>query len=152
METAFDIISLVLFIVVILLAFFRKVNVGVVAVTFGVIMVRIFGLTDKDLIGGFSTSMFTTLVGITLLFAAITQTGALDLLARKIIALAGNKMWVLPIMVYIAGFVIAGVGACAGDHPRTRGDHRRGGRLQPADARPDRRAGPDGRTYDAHHA
>lgn len=102
METAFDIISLVLFIVVILLAFFRKVNVGVVAVTFGVIMVRIFGLTDKDLIGGFSTSMFTTLVGITLLFAAITQTGALDLLARKIIALAGNKMWVLPIMVYIA--------------------------------------------------
>lgn len=108
METAFDIISLVLFIVVILLAFFRKVNVGVVAVTFGVIMVRIFGLTDKDLIGGFSTSMFTTLVGITLLFAAITQTGALDLLARKIIALAGNKMWVLPIMVYIAGFVIAG--------------------------------------------
>ena len=54
--------------------------------------------------------MFTTLVGITLLFAAITQTGALDLLARKIIALAGNKMWVLPIMVYIAGFVIAGVG------------------------------------------
>ena len=103
METAFDIISLVLFIVVILLAFFRKVNVGVVAVTFGVIMVRIFGLTDKDLIGGFSTSMFTTLVGITLLFAAITQTGALDLLARKIIALAGNKMWVLPIMVYIAG-------------------------------------------------
>ena len=110
METAFDIISLVLFIVVILLAFFRKVNVGVVAVTFGVIMVRIFGLTDKDLIGGFSTSMFTTLVGITLLFAAITQTGALDLLARKIIALAGNKMWVLPIMVYIAGFVIAGVG------------------------------------------
>lgn len=110
METAFDIISLVLFIVVILLAFFRKVNVGVVAVTFGVIMVRIFGLTDKDLIGGFSASMFTTLVGITLLFAAITQTGALDLLARKIIALAGNKMWVLPIMVYIAGFVIAGVG------------------------------------------
>lgn len=103
METAFDIISLVLFIVVILLAFFRKVNVGVVAVTFGVVMVRIFGLTDKDLIGGFSTSMFTTLVGITLLFAAITQTGALDLLARKIIALAGNKMWVLPIMVYIAG-------------------------------------------------
>lgn len=110
MGNAFDIISLVLFIVVILLAFFRKVNVGVVAVTFGVIMVRIFGLTDKDLIGGFSTSMFTTLVGITLLFAAITQTGALDLLARKIIALAGNKMWVLPIMVYIAGFVIAGVG------------------------------------------
>ena len=49
METAFDIISLVLFIVVILLAFFRKVNVGVVAVTFGVIMVRIFGYPGLDI-------------------------------------------------------------------------------------------------------
>lgn len=54
--------------------------------------------------------MFATLVGITLLFAAVTQTGALDLLARKIIALAGNRMWIIPIAVYIAGFIVAGVG------------------------------------------
>ena len=107
---AYDVISLILFIAVILLAFFRKVNVGVVALTAGVIAVRIFGLNDKALIGGISASMFTTLVGITLLFAAVTQTGALDLLARKIIALAGNRMWIIPIAVYIAGFIVAGVG------------------------------------------
>ena len=107
---AHDVISLILFIAVILLAFFRKVNVGVVALTAGVIAVRIFGLNDKALIGGISASMFTTLVGITLLFAAVTQTGALDLLARKIIALAGNRMWIIPIAVYIAGFIVAGVG------------------------------------------
>lgn len=107
---AYDVISLILFIAVILLAFFRKVNVGVVALTAGVIAVRIFGLNDKTLIGGISASMFTTLVGITLLFAAVTQTGALDLLARKIIALAGNRMWIIPIAVYIAGFIVAGVG------------------------------------------
>lgn len=107
---AYDVISLILFIAVILLAFFRKANVGVVALTAGVIAVRIFGLNDKALIGGISASMFTTLVGITLLFAAVTQTGALDLLARKIIALAGNRMWIIPIAVYIAGFIVAGVG------------------------------------------
>lgn len=107
---AYDVISLILFIAVVLLAFFRKVNVGVVALTAGVIAVRIFGLNDKALIGGISASMFTTLVGITLLFAAVTQTGALDLLARKIIALAGNRMWIIPIAVYIAGFIVAGVG------------------------------------------
>lgn len=46
METAileYDIISLVIFIAVILLAFFRKVNVGIVALTAGVIAVRVFG-------------------------------------------------------------------------------------------------------------
>ena len=107
---AHDVISLLLFIGVILLAFFRKVNVGVVALAVGAIAVRIFGLTDKQLIAGISASMFATLVGITLLFAAVTQTGALDLLARKIIALAGNRMWIIPIAVYIAGFIVAGVG------------------------------------------
>ena len=107
---AHDVISLLLFIGVILLAVFRKVNVGVVALAVGAIAVRIFGLTDKQLIAGISASMFATLVGITLLFAAVTQTGALDLLARKIIALAGNRMWIIPIAVYIAGFIVAGVG------------------------------------------
>lgn len=113
METAileYDIISLVIFIAVILLAFFRKVNVGIVALTASVIAVRVFGMNDKALIAGISASMFTTLVGITLLFAAVTQTGALDLLARKIIAMAGNRMWIIPIAVYIAGFIVAGVG------------------------------------------
>lgn len=105
-----DVVSLIVFIAVILLAFFRKVNVGVVALTVGVLAVRIFGMTDKQLYSGISASMFTTLVGITLLFAAVTQTGALDLLARKIIGLAGNRMWVIPILVYIAGFIVAGVG------------------------------------------
>lgn len=107
---SYDVISLIIFIAVILLAFFRKVNVGVVALTVGVVAVRIFGMTDKQLFSGISASMFTTLVGITLLFAAVTQTGALDLLARKIIGLAGNRMWVIPILVYIAGFIVAGVG------------------------------------------
>jgi len=105
-----DAVALLIFVGVILLAFFRKVNVGIVAMTIGVIAVRIFGMTDKALLGGISASMFATLVGITLLFAAVAQTGALDLLARKIVALAGNRMWVIPIAIYIAGFVIAGVG------------------------------------------
>ena len=105
-----DVIALVIFLGVIVLAFVRKINVGILAVAAGVIAVRLFGMTDKDLIGGFSSSMFVTLVGITLLFATINATGALDLLARKIIALAGNKVWVIPIVIYIAGFVIAGVG------------------------------------------
>ena len=107
---AMDVVALVIFLGVIILAFVRKINVGILAVAAGVIAVRLFGMTDKDLIGGFSSSMFVTLVGITLLFATINATGALDLLARKIIALAGNKVWVIPIIIYIAGFVIAGVG------------------------------------------
>lgn len=105
-----DIISLLLFVAIIVLAFFRKNNIGVLALAAGVIAVRIFGLTDNDLIGSVSVSLFTTLVGITLLFSIITNTGALDLLARKIVALAGKRIWMIPILVFLAGFAIVAVG------------------------------------------
>ena len=105
-----DILSLVIFLAVIVLAFVRKCNVGIVALGVGVIAVRVLGLTDKALISGVSASMFVTLVGITLLFALINSTGALDLMARKIISLAGHRLWLLPIAVFIAGFIISAVG------------------------------------------
>ena len=105
-----DILSLIIFIAVIILAFVRKNNVGILALAVGVIAVRLFGMADKNLIGGVSASMFVTLLGITLLFEIINQTGALSLLAKKIISLAGNRLWLIPIALYIAGFVIAGVG------------------------------------------
>ena len=105
-----DLLALVLFIVTIVLAFIRKVNIGVLAIAVGAIAVRIFGLTDKQLISGISSSMFCTLVGITFLFAVVKSTGALDLLAEKIISATGKKVWLLPIAIYIAGFIVAGVG------------------------------------------
>ena len=74
-----------------------RINVGVLALAVGVIAVRVFGLNDKVLIGAISSSMLATLVGITLLFAIINSTGALDLMARKIVALAGNHTYIIPV-------------------------------------------------------
>lgn len=105
-----DLLALAIFIGAIILAFVRKANVGVVALAVGAISVRVFGLSDKNLIAGISSSMFCTLVGITFLFAVIQRTGALDLLAKKIIAATGERIWLIPIAIYVAGFVVAGVG------------------------------------------
>ena len=105
-----DVLSLILFIVVIALAFFRKNNIGVLALAVGVVAVRLFGMNDRALIGAVNVSLFVTLVGITLLFAVITSTGALELLARKIIARAGKRTWMIPIRIYLAGFTIVAVG------------------------------------------
>lgn len=104
------ILSIVFFFAAIILAFVRKNNIGVIAMAIGVIAVRIFGLKDTDLIGGVSVSLFTTLVGITLLFSIVTNTGALDLLARKIVALAGKRIWLLPILISITGFILVAIG------------------------------------------
>ena len=104
------ILSIVFFFAAIILAFVRKNNIGVLAIALGVIAVRVFGLSDNDLIAGVSVSLFTTLVGITLLFSIVTNTGALDLLARKIVALAGKRIWLLPILIPITGFILVAVG------------------------------------------
>lgn len=105
-----DLLALSLFIATIFLAFFRKVNVGIVALAVGTACVRIFGMTDKQLVSAISSSMFCTLAGITFLFAVIKSTGALDLLAKKIITATGKRVWLLPIAIYAAGFIVAGVG------------------------------------------
>lgn len=109
-EDDMDVVALILFLLIILLAFFRRTNAGILAFAIGVIAVRLFGLADKDLLAGVSSSMFCTLVGLTLLFGVINSTGALDLLARKIVAISGKRVWLLPIGIYVAGYIIAGVG------------------------------------------
>lgn len=105
-----DLLALILFIGAILIAFIRHVNIGIIALAVGAICVRIFGMTDKNLISGISSSMFCTLVGITFLFAVIKATGALDLLAKKIVAATGHRVWLLPLAMYAAGWIVAGVG------------------------------------------
>lgn len=105
-----DIVALILFVLTIVLAFVRKINIGIVALAVGAIAVRIFGLKDKDILDGVSVSLFITLAGITLLFSIVTQTGALDLLAKKIVALAGRRIWLLPILLMFTGFMIVAMG------------------------------------------
>ena len=51
------ILSIVFFFAAIVLAFLRKNNIGVLAMAIGVIAVRIFGLSDNDLISGISISL-----------------------------------------------------------------------------------------------
>lgn len=102
--------SLILFVAAIVIAFFRKNNIGVLAMTLGTIGIRFFGISDKQFIAGINIGLFTTLVGITLLFAIVIQTGVLDLIAKKIVGLAGKRIWLLPILIGLTGFILVGIG------------------------------------------
>ena len=105
-----DKVALLIFVAAIVLAFVRKNNIGIIALALGVVAVRLFGLTDKDLYSSISTSLFSALVGITLLFSIIIKTGALQLLAQKIVALAGKRIWLIPALLFCAGSLLTGVG------------------------------------------
>ncbi|WHH61140.1 SLC13 family permease [Petroclostridium sp. X23] len=110
MTNYLSLLSLVFLIAAIAVGFIKKLNVGFIAVGFALVIGRITGMSDKVIISGFNTSLFVMLVGISYLFSIAQINGTLELIAKKFIALAGKKTYLIPIIMYILGAVIAAIG------------------------------------------
>ena len=52
----------------IFLGFFRKMNTGLVCIGFALLLGKLAGIPDKEIIGGFNYSLFLMLLGVTYLF------------------------------------------------------------------------------------
>jgi hypothetical protein len=87
--------SLLALIIAILLSIVTRINVGLVAVGLAwLIGVYVAGLAPDAVIRGFPSSLFLTLVGVTLLFAAANQNGTLERLAERAVRIAhGRTRW-----------------------------------------------------------
>lgn len=104
------VVSLILLLVAIVIGFCRKANVGIICIGFSMILMIAYGLNAKDVIAGFSSSLFIQMVGITYLFSIINGNGTLELLAKKMVALVGKRKHLIPFVMYILGFIICAVG------------------------------------------
>lgn len=102
--------SLVLLIIAIFLGFFRKMNTGLLAIAFSLLLGHMAGMTDKQIIAGFNYNLFLMLLGVTYLFSLIQNNGCLDLLAKKVIALAGRRTYLIPILIYVFSTVLSAIG------------------------------------------
>ena len=105
-----SIISLLFLLGAILLGFRKKMNVGLIAMALSMILGRIGGIPDKTIIAGFSSSIFVAIMGITFWFAVINQTGVVDLICKKGVALAGKQQWLIPFFLMVLGFIVSYVG------------------------------------------
>lgn len=103
-------ISLILLLAAIIIGFVRNCNVGILCMAFSMILGIIYGMDVKEILSGFSSSLFIQMVGITYLFAIISGNGTLELLARKMVGLVGTKHHLIPFVMYILGFAICAVG------------------------------------------
>ncbi|MGL5440211.1 MAG: SLC13 family permease [Filifactoraceae bacterium] len=104
-------IALIVLFIVITIGFFKKMNVGLLAIAAAVLLGYISGeFKAKDIVGGFSSSLMMTLLGVTFLFSVIQTTGALEHLVQKIVRKTGSFTWFVPIVMYIVGFVVSAVG------------------------------------------
>lgn len=103
-------ISLLVLILVIVIGFVRKINVGLVAILAAVILGSVVGDSDSDIIGGFGASLFIMLLGVSFLCAVATTNGSLELAAKKFLRLSGGHAVVAPFLMYIIGYAIAAIG------------------------------------------
>lgn len=104
------IISLIALLAAIIIGFVRNANVGIMCMGFSMVLGLVFGLDAKEILSGFSSSLFIQMVGITYLFAIINSNVTLELLARKMVRLVGKKKALIPFVMYILGFLICAVG------------------------------------------
>ena len=103
-------VSLLCLLAAIIVGFLRNANVGILSIGFAMVLGLIYGLTTKEILSGFSSSLFIQMVGITYLFAIIQGNGTLELLARKLVGLVGTKRRLIPFVMYLLGFAICACG------------------------------------------
>ena len=103
-------ISLIVLVVVVAIGFIRKVNLGFLSIGVAFALGTFGGMSAKEIVGGFSSSMFVTLVGVTFLFGMASNNGTLDLFSKKVVALVGKRTILIPILMFFLSAFISAIG------------------------------------------
>ena len=103
--------SLIALLVAIALSLTSRINVGVVAMAFAwMIGVGLAGQKPDQIAGGFPSSLFLTLVGVTLLFSLAETNGTLERLAHRAVRMAGGSARLIPIVFFLIALVLSSIG------------------------------------------
>ena len=117
-------LSLLVLIMVIAVGFVKKINIGFFSIG-AAFLLALLGmavelqiksgdtmrlLKASDVVKGFSSSMFVTLVGVTFLFGMASQNGTLDLFSKKIVALVGKRTYLIPVLMFFLSAFISAIG------------------------------------------
>jgi di/tricarboxylate transporter len=110
-------LSLAALLIVIVVSCTSTVNPGVLSIVFawiiGVYLAPHFGvkLGIKDVVGGFPTDLFLTLVAVTLLFTQAQVNGTLDLVAHGAVQGCRGNVGLIAVMFFFLTFVFSSIGA-----------------------------------------
>ena len=95
----------------IVLGFVTKINVGWFSIAFAFILgCFLAGLSVGKVTDLWPTKLFFQLLSVTFFFAFAVNNGTLELIARKALYLTRKRPFLVPIVMWIIGFVLAGIG------------------------------------------
>ena len=103
--------SLLALLIAILISSFTRLNVGLLSIALAFIIgVLLDGLKVQEIIAGFPTSMFLTLVAITLLFSQAKVNGTLEKVSRLAIKLARGNAGLIPMIFFALALMMSSIG------------------------------------------
>ena len=94
----------------IFLGFVKKMNTGLLCTALALLVGRLAGISDDEMIRGFNYSLFLMLLGVTYLFGLAEINGTLALLSKKIVALSGRRTYLVPIVMYLFATILSALG------------------------------------------
>ena len=109
-ETTIALISIIGVACVYVLGTIRPYNIGVLGFAFSLIVVTVCGVDINTAIGGFPTSTFIMLAGITYMFTTARLNGSIDLLCNKVLKSIKGRRALLPWIFFIAGALLSACG------------------------------------------
>lgn len=109
-ESKLAILSILILLFLIFFGFWKKVNIGITSFGAAMILGMIAGMKSKEIIAGFGTSLFVTLLGVFTLFSIAQANGTIELMAQKTVALVGKKTFLIPVVLYVVSCVLSMIG------------------------------------------
>ncbi|GAA2635505.1 SLC13 family permease [Actinomadura fulvescens] len=103
-------LSLVLLVAVFVLAIWRDVNVGLVALPAAFVLGTVAGVPKDKILEGFPGAIVVLIIGVMYMFGHAQRSGAIDRLVHGVIRLSGGRDWALPWGMFLIGAVLSAIG------------------------------------------
>jgi di/tricarboxylate transporter len=104
-------LSLLALFIAIVASCFTRLNIGILSIVLAWIVGYYFGgLKIDQVTSGFPSSLFVTLIGVTLLFTQAQVNGTLDRVAHRAVRVCRGNVGLIPVMFFVVGFGLASMG------------------------------------------
>lgn len=108
--TTISLLLAAFFVAAIVIAFLKKVNIGVIGLSFAVLFGLMTGLKWKDLVSVFPSTIVLTIFCVTLFFGFFAENGTLPWLANKFLWKFRNTPKLIPFAFFFLGILLAALG------------------------------------------
>ena len=105
------VLSIIALVLAILISCVSRFNVGLLAIAFAFLVGVVFGrMSVAEVMAGFPSSLFLTLIGVMFFFSQATVNGTLDKITQSSLKLARGRVGMIPVIFFFISLVFSSIG------------------------------------------